>query len=402
MTAVTKKGIQGIQMTKTEPKQKELFEVLLPEFFDADALHVPAEITYRVDNQGERLYARATADGMRIVPSVTTILRLMPKGDHLMKWAADNFNSYDESREFVQIRAEYGTFMHILFKEILLGNTLSMNVDALGESFKNHLESIGASAAKHDLKQVGRDLRQDLFAFVKFCLDYKVRPLAIEYIVFGEKYAGAADLVCKMTLRSERTIKPKGTFEGLPFMRYDSKQPGEKVVVEEKEIIALLDFKSGRKGFHDDNVLQLHALRELWNAERPEHPIERIYNFGCKNYRLPLGKSEPYNLKDQSKNEELFKKWPLLVDLYHTEEIIVKDKVDFMEFGQISLSTPLDKLIVTTDLLAVITEKAQEKNNGNTGQNTENKQGNEIASDRSDKSGGKGKRKRPAKESRLF
>ena len=364
------------------------FECLMPEFFDADAIRVP-EKTYRIDNQGQRLYARMVGDELRAVPSVTTILREMPTPRHLIEWYC-SFPTYEAAQRYVAERAEYGTFMHILFKQLLMGDVLQFDANQLAGSFQMHCESIGADCAHFDFKQHGKDLRQDLYAFVKWCADFKVKPLAMEYIVFGEKYAGAADLVCKMTISKERTEKTYQDERMFAFI------PTAGTFTEEKEVTALIDFKSGRKGFHDENVLQLQALRQLWDIEQPDLKVDVIGNYGCKDYRLPIGKSEPYNYKDQSKNADLFKRWPLLVEMYHLDPIVIKDRFEFTETAQIALGSDLTQFIKKTD----ITQKLKEQY-GSTDTETETAQadGDRENKDRGD--GGK-KRKGNSPEPRLF
>lgn len=330
------------------------FECLMPEFFDKDAIRVP-EKTYRIDNQGQRLYARMVGDELKAVPSVTTILREMPTPRHLIEWYC-TFPNYEAAQRYVAERAEYGTFIHILFKQLLMGETLVFDAKMLADSFEMHCRSLGADCNHFDFKQHGNDLKQDLYAFVKWCADFKVKPLAMEYIVFGEKYAGAADLVCKMTISKDKTIDTYWSERMFCFI------PTGGVYKQDTEVVALIDFKSGRKGFHDDNVLQLHALREQWNIEQPDLPIEIIANYGCKDYRLPIGKSEPYNYKDQSKNAALFKRWPLLVEMYHLDPIVIKDRVEFIEAAPISLKSDLSTFTVKTDVTKSLMEEYASKN----------------------------------------
>ena len=381
-----------------ELKKKELFESLLPEFFDEDALKSPPQITYRIDNQGERLYARKTDTGLKVVPSVSTILRNTATSPHLIQWYCDNFESYEAAQEHVGKLADYGTFMHMMFKEILLGKSLVFNTDLIGDSFAAYLMSVSKKPDQYDLRENGQRLKQDLYAFVLWCLKYKVKPLAIEYIVFGEQYAGAIDLVCKMTISKTRKVtnfQDEKMFAFLP-------EAGE--VTEETEIIAMVDFKSGRKDFYDDNVLQLHAYRELWNQEWPQHQIEVIANYGCKDYSLPIGKSEPYRYKPHDKPavlEVVKKKWALLVDLYHTEEIKIKDRVEFTDAGNISLEAPLSEMIQKVEVEKQLLERMEE--NGRT--NTEGQPGDETAGDRENQDrpkGGGNKRKGAANQSGLF
>lgn len=380
-----------------EIKRKELFEMVLPEFFDADALKAPSKITYRIDNQGERLYVRMADDGaIKIVPSVTTILRQRPTDPHLLKWYCNEFPDYDAAKAFVDQRADYGTFMHMLFKEILLGNTLMFSASMLGDSFAEYLKGIGKKPDAFDLIEVGHNLKQDLWAFVQFCITYKVKPLAIEYIVFGEQYAGAIDLVCKMTIAKTRKVENFQSERMFAFLpTYE--------VTEQTEVVAMIDFKSGRKDFYAENPIQLHAYRELWNQEYPQHQIEVMANYGCKDYRLPVGKTEPYRFKQYKNDAKIARQWALLVDLYHTEEITIKDRVEFIDVGQISLQAPLSELVETIDVQAQLIQRMGENENGRT--DSEGEQNNEAAGNRENQDrpeSAKRKRKGKADESGLF
>ena len=326
--------------------EKPLFENVLPEFFDADALRVPQATTYRIDNQGERLYARKVGDEMKIVPSVTTVLRMLPTDHHLIKWYADL--GYEEALAHNRRRAFYGTYMHIMFANLLKGQSLVFHSELMEAGFKSFLHDQGEPFDGYDFRKISYDLKSDIYAFLRWVNDYKVKPLAIEYIVFGDKYAGAIDLVCKLTKKSTTT---NDTYEDEKMFAF---VPSE-TVIHEREVIAMIDHKSGRKGFHDNNKLQLYALRELWNAERPDMPIEVMANLGMKNYKLPV-RGEPYDFKEHpdSRNKKLFAKWPLLVDLYHTETIEVKDRIDFVDGGEVSLKTAEASLITKRNALADI------------------------------------------------
>lgn len=379
-----------------ETKSKELFEVVNYDFFDADALKTPSHITYRIDNQGERLYARRKDDGeIKVVPSVSTVLRMMPTEPHLIKWYCDEFNSYDEAKQFVAQKAEYGTFMHILFKDLLLGVTLTFDPVLLGQSFGQHLAMRGHKPEQYDLDEAGRMLQQDLFGFVSFCQQYKVKPLAIEYIVFGERFAGCVDLVCKMTLTKTRKV------DNLQDERMFAFLPGDAEIVEEREVIAMIDFKSGRKDFYEENRLQLEGYKDLWNAEFPEHTIEVIGNYGCKDYRLPV-RVEPYRFKQYKADAVVARKWGLLVELYHTKEIKIKERIEFKQDQQISLAAPLAQMTQSINVEKMILEKIGGEHERT---NQEGSTSAEATGDREDKNraeGSKRKRKGKANESGLF
>lgn len=379
-------------------ENEKSFELVYAEFFDQDALKVAPQVTYRLDNQGERLYARKQADGtLKIVPSVTTILNQLPTEPSLIKWHCDNFASYADARKYVNGRASYGTFMHMLFKEILLGNELVFSAQALGDSFANFLQSIGEKADGYDLLEVGRDLKQDLWGFVQWCKTYEVKPLAIEYIVFGEFFAGAVDLVCEMTL--EQPVKAEPTYQEEHMFAF---LPSAPRATQKRRVIAMIDFKSGRNDFHESHRLQLEGYRTQWNREWPEHKVEVIANYGCKDYKLPL-RAEPYRFKPYKDDEAMLAKWTFYVSIYHLKEVKIKDRSEFVDNGMISLAAPLAEMVKKIDVEARLLEKMGEDENGR--KDTQGSSGAKAAGDRESQGrpkGANGKRKGAANQSGLF
>jgi len=113
-------------------------------------------------------------------------------------------------------------------------------------------------------------IRKDVLAFAQFVRDYNVKPLAVEIgLVHPDyHYAGCIDLPCVMT-------DPK-TGETFP---------------------AIVDFKSGRKGFWEEHELQLHLYKWMWNVNYPDAQIERVFNFAPKDWRTD---KPTYTLKEQT------------------------------------------------------------------------------------------------------
>ena len=65
-----------------------------------------------------------------------------------------------------------------------------------------------------------------------------------------------------------------------------------------KTITAIVDFKSGKKGFYDKHALQLLLNKEIVQENYPELIVEGIYNFSPKEWIS----TPSYNLKDQTTN----------------------------------------------------------------------------------------------------
>ena len=172
-------------------------------------------------------------------------------------------------------------------------------------------------------------IRKDVLAFAQFVKDWNVKPLAVEIGLVHPDYhfAGCIDLPCVMT-------DPKTG----------------------KVFTAIVDFKSGRKGFYEEHELQLHLYRSMWNVNYPGMPVSRVFNFSPKDWRL----APSYNLKDQTDSPNA-KKLPHLLALAAIEDenrdntlTIVRGVLD-LDKGKISDN------VLTLSLAELIKKKAEDK-----------------------------------------
>lgn len=244
---------------------------------------------YRLDKNGKRLYYRFNQNNTPVFYfSVTSFIKsTLPTSTHLIKWIAKN--GYEESQEIMEEKADYGTFLHIQCQNILI--TGKYNFDETIKELKQYakenliLESIALSW--HD------EIQKDILSFCQLIIDYKIKPLAIEMMLCSDTtgMAGAIDIVCKMT------IKEKG-FNGDLYKSGEKKgQPKESY--SEREITAIIDIKSGRKGFYESHEIQLHCYKMLVEENYPELKIDKLYNFSPKEWRS----CPTYNLKDQTESK---------------------------------------------------------------------------------------------------
>ncbi len=126
--------------------------------------------------------------------------------------------------------------------------------------------------------------------------------MAVELILWHptDMYAGALDLVAELDFGKGR-------------------------------INAIIDLKSGKKGFYESHEIQLHAYWQMFNIHFPNINIIKLFNWSPKDFK---GVTPTYNLKDQteSKNAE---KLPYLVNLARIEDAkrtntisVVSGKID--------------------------------------------------------------------------
>jgi len=318
-------------------KEKEIFPGMTVEeirslYFDKTALREPPYRVYQLNGDNHRYYYRFNESGEpEFYPSVTTLLKqVMPTPPALLDWIVAN--GKDGSTEKRDLAAAYGTFMHIQFETLIINRRYDFdNVPAVLLDYMERENLPEKVFSEWCVK-----IRKDVLAFAQFVRDYNVVPLAVEIgLVHPEfHFAGCVDMPCKMT-------EPK---TGNNFT-------------------AIVDFKSGRKGFFEEHELQLHLYREMWNVNFPDVPVERVFNFSPKDWRGP---KPTYNLKDQTESVNA-KKLPYLLALAAIEDekrdntmTIVKGVLD-LDNGKIAdniLSLSLAELIKTKATEKETPEKA--------------------------------------------
>lgn len=281
-------ALAALMAPEQEPAQ-EVFPGMTVEeiravYFNADALKEPPYRVFQLNSDGYRYYYRFKADGTpEFFPSVTTLLKqVMPMSPTLLDWMLTN--GKEGSTEKRDLAAAYGTFMHGEFEKLIINRRYDFdNVPATLLAYMER-EHIPESLFSQWLVKV----RKDVLAFAQFIKDYNVKPLAVEIGLVHPKfrYAGCLDLPCVMT---------------------DPKMA--------KTFTAIVDFKSGRKGFFEEHELQLHLYREMWNVNFEDKPIERVFNFSPKDWRT----KPTYNLKDQTDSVNA-KKLPYLLALAAIED----------------------------------------------------------------------------------
>lgn len=292
-------------------------------FFDKTALIEPPYKVFQLNSKGHRYYYRFDENGQpEFFPSVTTILsQTLPKSPFLIEWIASK--GMDEAERYKAERAAYGTFMHAQFEELIINRVY--NLDDLKEKLKTYIE---VNRLPDNFIYYADDLKKDVLAFAQFVKDYEVRPLAVEIALVHPyyKYAGMIDLPCTML------SKPGGT----------------------ERINAIVDFKSGRKGFYEESEIQLHLYKMMWNVTFEEYPITNVFNFSPKDWR----KKPSYNLKDQTDSPNAAK-IPALLEIAAIEDN-KRDNIFTAVSGSISLDEPQDFTdnVISLTLAELIKTKA--------------------------------------------
>lgn len=316
-------------------------EEMVATFFDDATLLEAPEKVYRLDAGRGRYYYTYDENGdIDFYISVTTFIRnSMPTSPHLVKWIAEK--GYEEAMRYSADRAAYGTFMHMEIAQMLIAGRYDLG--ALKDKLWLYVE---AQKLREDFMDYLDDFKKDLLAFAQFVIDYDVKPLAIELVLtHPDGYAGAIDLVCELT------TEESGFFGEVYKSGPRKDQPKE--TKRPKRLRAIVDFKSGRKGFYDEHEVQLHAYRNMWDYNFPEYPVERVYNWSPKDWRT----APAYNLTDQTDSKEA-QKLPYYVEIARIEdtkhdrtvvvcdgEIYLRDETGFPDLRENIQSLSLSDLI---------------------------------------------------------
>lgn len=252
-------------------------------FFDDRALTEPAYKLYRMDGGDNRFYYTLddkTGDPKFYTSWTSLIHNNMPTNQFLIDWMIGL--GKEESEAYKNERASYGTFMHSEICDFMIAKKI--NYDTLPDRLLEWQFKTGINT-----KHWYWEMRKDLLSFQQFAFDVKLEPFAIE-IALASKCgaAGSIDLVCKMD------IEEKGFF-GEVYKSGDKKgEPKESKKI--SRVRAIVDFKSGKKGFHDAHVIQLHGYMKTWNENFPNLKIDRVFNWAPSDWRDNPG----YKLEEQT------------------------------------------------------------------------------------------------------
>lgn len=321
---------------------------------------------FRLTGQKNRIYFTKADENapVTIYNSGTTILRnYNDEAGNLAihKWKVGLVNSgKDPAIELVK-RQNYGTLLHILYGRILMGEKTSFS------ELKNFIISCAEEARidKDEVKKLVNthmwEFEKDVASFLTWIKEYKVRPLGIELMLKSDKYkvATALDLICEITAME------KG-FHGEVY-KSASKATGAKagdpkMTLGEVKKNVIVDFKSGKKGFYDKNILQLLESRVIFEENFPDIKIDGIYNFAPNDW-----KTKPtYKFYDQERES---KQIDYLKKIF--ENVMERGKTEFEEklmkrrervmLGDIDINNIQDELIQDMTLEEMANKYYREK-----------------------------------------
>lgn len=266
-------------------KKNELTLTEVAALYQSDKLiYTPTKQLFRIDGGDVRFYYSINPDtkAPKFYTSWTSLIGSnMPTSPYLVDWKVEM--GKEESEAYTRERASYGTFMHIQIEDFMIKRVYDFDLLA------DKLIDWGYKEGLNSIKWYW-EMRKDLLSFVQFAHDVDLEPIAIEIALASDAAdaAGSIDLVGKMN------IEEKGFF-GEEYKTGENKgKPKESKRV--ARIRAIIDFKSGKKGFYDSHIIQLHGYKQTWNENFPDVQIERVFNWAPSDWRETPG----YKLEEQT------------------------------------------------------------------------------------------------------
>lgn len=308
----------------TIPVRQDVYEFVKAEILDPDAIITPGHQFIRYDNFGVRHYIIMDGDTTHVFPSVTAVIHSY----EALSFGLKEFylaHSKEQVKAILEETSNYGTYLHEIFSRLLKGVDFFLTDEWLLSDMAAFYELKGFKTSNQNYLS---NLKQDILGFVRFAQDYKLTPIALEYPVYSLKgYAGSLDFVGYVT-------PPKET----------------------ERVLAIIDWKSNRNEFYENYEVQLKAYVDAWNEMFPAEQVTRAFSYGCKDYRIPLGKTvTPYRVKDQSEFPNGWK-WDMYLDMYkkdHPDKL--KNRIEFAPI-KVNLQTKFEDAIIEYDPIQQIVE----------------------------------------------
>lgn len=217
----------------------------------------------RIQKGKERYYTVSDDAVPKFYMSVTSFTSRALSNPNLSSWREKLGTELADKKS--KDAADYGTFMHIQIGDFIKNGFYDF--DALDDIVCDYIVSNNL-----DLSFTGEwinKIHNDLLSFAQFCIDKQVQTIAVEFPIVSDEFmlGGVIDYPCSLVFGGKR-------------------------------VNAIIDFKSGRKGFYDSHELQLKLYKDMWNNMFGDIiQMTHIFNWSPKDWR---GCTPTYHLKNQT------------------------------------------------------------------------------------------------------
>ena len=246
--------------------------------FAAKTAKIQGEKIYRVEIAGLRHYRRESG---RVYKSLTTFLdAVMPSNRFLNSWRenmAAELGSAEKAAEYVQKTADYGTALHIAVAEYCR----NAGVDWQDFELWAHNQLQASGMQNGTLAAAHAELIRDFAALLQFFYDYQVEVIAVELPVWLDSgVATLVDLVVEMNEKNYVDTPPE----------------------KRKRCRAIINLKSGKKGFFESHVFQMDGERRMFNETYGPvfGQIQNVFNIAPNDWK----DTPTYKLKNQTSDAD--------------------------------------------------------------------------------------------------
>ncbi len=304
------------EMPDYEPISVEKLKAL---YHADERLTAPYQL-YRLNSKGGHIYFKEGENGSyTLFLGITTVGALLPKAKPLLYWIADK--GVDEAELYMNQKGTYGSFFHTLIADYFIFGEL--NLTELPDRVRAYLfeHQIPLTLAEKWCVE----MQSDILAFIQWVLDYEVEPLVVEmplcseslgvgtlidFVGWMNKYNYQTEpriAVATFTKKVRKPIPEFGIEVGESCWRWKTvtgemcskTEPTQEELTQKRErVLAIVDFKSGKKGSFPSYRIQLQACKDIFQENFPDFPeIEKFYNLSPKDF---TGSQPTYTLTDQT------------------------------------------------------------------------------------------------------
>lgn len=241
----------------------EFIQEVIPDMV-IDGIESPYRL-FRYDKAEDRYYYRFVGGEAIGYLSMTSYAGMaLPTSKFLIDWIADN--GQEQSEYIKNERANYGTLTHVILTEI--GRSRQGSFDEIKRRAFEEAISLGY---KYEAVEWQEGVLNDVISFLFFLKERNAKIIAAEFPICSDKYGlgGCIDWVLEFDFGRNTRVN------------------------------AILDYKSGRKGFYDSHIFQLHGYKTVWNDIYGDiFPVTHVFNIApVKNAKTAKTK---YKLKNQT------------------------------------------------------------------------------------------------------
>ena len=245
--------------------EKKDFEGLLPLYTDENKIKISAvEKLWRTKAGSKRYYM--DSDGFLYIGVTGFTSKVLPSSPFLVDWKVKQALDGNDWREEMNKAANYGTAMHIAIEYFCVKKKFTPQ--ELKEYLLENYPTWAATASERDWMK----MLKDIASWAQFVADRNVFVHAIELPIKSRRLgvASSIDEIISFDFNKGR-------------------------------ITALLDTKSGKKGFYPSHRCQLETYKVMYNESIYSQflPVSGIFNWAPSDWR----KTPKYKLENQTDNE---------------------------------------------------------------------------------------------------